>query len=100
MHVFFFGWGQGGGLTVAAATAAAAAVAKRETIGRSDRTHIHVRYAKVSSHSLTQAVIYWLVGLHFALGIARRNVYWSRPSVCVYVCLSVPHCHTTARPRM
>ena len=25
--------------------------------------------------------------LHFALGIAKRNVYWSHPSVCVSVCV-------------
>ena len=30
-----------------------------------------------------------LLLLHFSLGIAKRNVLWPRPSVCMSVCLSL-----------
>ena len=40
----------------------------------------------------SRAGVAYLTGLlHFARGVAEANVYWSRPSVCVCVCVSVPH---------
>ena len=37
--------------------------------------------------------------LHFAFGVAKRNVYWSCPSVCLCVCLSLAAClHYCAYP--
>ena len=55
-------------------------------------TLTHHRPALHRGRSLMSMIVLLLLLLHFALGIAKRNVLWPRPSVCVCLSLAaLPH---------
>ena len=54
------------------------------------RLHCHLRVTRLLSVNATVLLALTQSLLRFALGIAKRNAYWSSPpSVCVSVCLCV-----------